>query len=127
MGQNMILMLGAKQQSAALHVNPPNLGPMDIKLTVEGNQVTAIFISAHNEVRLSLDAALPRLREVLAESGINLGQASVSADTPRDGTAYSQERPQFRGEREPVAADGALASMGTRTSVRIRSMVDLFA
>jgi flagellar hook-length control protein FliK len=49
-------------------------------LNVTNDQATASFFSAQPEVRQALEAALPKLREMLNESGIQLGQATVSAE-----------------------------------------------
>ncbi len=94
LGQKVVWMIGTKEHVAELRVNPPDLGPLDIKLTVSDHQTTAVFTSPHGAVRDAVEAAIPRLREVLAESGIMLGNASVTSDTPRDGSA--QRRRGFR-------------------------------
>ena len=128
LGQKVVWMVGEKQHVAELRINPPDLGPLDIKLTVDDHQTTAVFTSPHASVRDALESALPRLREVLAESGIMLGNASVTADSPRDGSAFTP--PQAR---SPAAAANASAEAATRlaptagSAVRGRGLVDLFA
>lgn len=127
LGQQIVWMVGDKQQVAELHVNPPELGPLDIKLTIDGSQTTAVFTSPHSEVREAVESALPRLREVLADSGLTLGNASVTADTPRDSQAF--DRPSQNGRTgERNAADAAPAAAPPLRTVRAaRGMVDLFA
>jgi flagellar hook-length control protein FliK len=126
LGQKIVWMVGDKQQVAELHVNPPDLGPLDIKLTIDGSQTTAVFTSPHTEVREAVESALPRLREVLAESGLMLGNASVTADTPRDSQAFAE--PQ-RGGRSggPAAADTGAPAAPLRVVRESRGLVDLFA
>ena len=130
LGQKVALMIGVKQHVAELHVNPPDLGPLDIKLTVTDNQTTAVFTSPHSAVRDAVESALPRLREVLAESGIMLGNASVTSDTPRDGSAFStpQDQPQ-RGNfgAHTSAATLPPAQNAGGTLIRRNGLVDLFA
>jgi flagellar hook-length control protein FliK len=72
-----------KEQTAELHLNPPQLGPMDVVIKVSGDQATALFTSPHAAVREAVEQALPRLREMMAESGIMLGNATVSDQAPR--------------------------------------------
>lgn len=127
LGQKIVWMVGDQQQVAELHVNPPNLGPLDIKLTIDGAQTTALFSSPHSEVREALEAALPRLREVLADSGIMLGNASVTADTPRDGRAFAEPPRRSRGGGNNGGDTSAEAQLPPAVITHSRSLVDLFA
>ena len=79
LGQKIVWMAQGGEQSASLTMNPPDLGPMQVVLSVSNNQATVDFMAAQPEVRQALEAALPRLREMMSESGIQLGQANVSA------------------------------------------------
>jgi flagellar hook-length control protein FliK len=81
LGKQVIWMGNTNNQSAELHLNPPDLGPLKVTLTINDNQAQAMFVSAHQSVRSALEAAMPQLRNSLAESGISLGNTSVSADT----------------------------------------------
>ncbi len=127
LGQKIVWMIGDRQQSAEMRVNPPELGPLDIKLTIDGAQTTAVFTSPHSAVRDAVESALPRLREVLADSGIMLGNASVTADTPRDSQAFARQPHQGTRSTERLTADtGAPAALPRMVSTT-RGLVDLFA
>lgn len=82
LGDKIVWMAAGAQQTATLTLNPPNLGPLQIVLNLTNDQASANFFTAQPEVRQALEAAFPRLREMMSEAGIQLGQASVSADTP---------------------------------------------
>lgn len=73
-----------QNQVAELHLNPPNLGPLDVVLKISDNQATALFTSPHVAVREAVENALPKLREILADNGIMLGNTTVSDQSPRD-------------------------------------------
>ena len=73
-----------QNQVAELHLNPPNLGPLDVVLKISDNQATALFTSPHAAVREAVENALPKLREILADNGIMLGNTTVSDQSPRD-------------------------------------------
>jgi flagellar hook-length control protein FliK len=127
LADQLVMFVGDKQQVAELHINPPHLGPVEIRLTVNDDQASAVFASPHAVVRETLESALPRLREVLAESGINLGQASVTADSPRDGSGEGQSRSSFAGGREGAAVQEVPGAGGLAALRRARGLVDLFA
>ncbi|MBC8953516.1 flagellar hook-length control protein FliK [Xenorhabdus sp. PB62.4] len=67
-------------QQAELRLHPQELGALHVRMSVEDNQAQLHFVSAHQNVRAALEAALPGLRHSLAESGIQLAQSSVSSD-----------------------------------------------
>lgn len=81
LGQKVVWMVGQQKQSAELQLNPPNLGPLEIRLTLNQDQMSATFVSHHGAVRDAIEAALPRLREMLADSGIALGNVMVGAES----------------------------------------------
>ncbi|MHB1216215.1 MAG: flagellar hook-length control protein FliK [Thiobacillus sp.] len=83
LGEKVVWMAAGAQQSATLTLNPPNMGPLQIVLNLSNEQATASFFSAQPDVRHALEAAFPRLKEMMNEAGIQLQQATVSADTPR--------------------------------------------
>jgi len=127
LADQLVMFAGEKQQIVELRINPPHLGPVDITLTVSDDQASAVFASPHAIVRETIESALPRLREVLAESGINLGQASVTADSPRDGSAQAQSRSSFPGDGGRSGADAAHTATRTSIGRRVNGLVDLFA
>ncbi|WP_137172874.1 flagellar hook-length control protein FliK [Massilia sp. HP4] len=133
--QRIVYMVG-KEQAATLTLNPPDLGPVQIVLNVSNDQATVAFSAEQLEVRQALENALPRLREMMSESGIALNNATVDAGT----------RQQQDGERRAPGSQGAngnLAGNGTGAEAEAavnevaprtrtvglgeRGMVDLFA
>jgi flagellar hook-length control protein FliK len=83
LGQRVVWMVSGGEQSASLSLNPPDLGPLQVVLNVSQGHATANFTAAQPEVRQALEAAMPRLRDMLENAGISLGQTNVSAGTPQ--------------------------------------------
>jgi flagellar hook-length control protein FliK len=126
LGQKIVWMAQGGEQSATLTMNPPDLGPMQVVLSVSNNQATVDFMSAQPEVRAALESALPRLREMMSESGVQLGQANVSAGgqqqfagfgaqnrggghaSGKDGVAIDDSMPQLRQGIVRMARDGVV-------------------
>jgi flagellar hook-length control protein FliK len=130
-----ITWMGTQQnQVAELHLNPPNLGPLDIVLKISDNQATALFTSPHSAVRDAVENALPRLREMLADNGIMLGNTTVSDQSPRDRSADGLMNHDSGALARREASDDALEAAGlsltTAQTVPMRrhnGMVDTFA
>ncbi|MET0268425.1 MAG: flagellar hook-length control protein FliK [Duganella sp.] len=90
LGQKVIFMAAGGEQSATMELNPPDLGPLQVVLSVNKDQATAAFTSATPEVRQALENALPKLREMMSEAGIQLGSATVSAGTSEQNNGFNQ-------------------------------------
>ncbi|MES2319306.1 MAG: flagellar hook-length control protein FliK [Pseudomonadota bacterium] len=84
--QKIVWMVAGKEQSATLTLNPPDMGPMQVVLSVTNDQATVTFAAAQPEVRQALLDAMPKLREMMGENGIALGNASV-----HDGSSGQQQ------------------------------------
>ncbi|MEQ9917660.1 flagellar hook-length control protein FliK [Pectobacterium aroidearum] len=81
LGQQIVMFSRNGQQTAELRLNPQELGALHISLKIDDNQAQIHLASASSQVRSALEAALPHLRNAMAESGINLGQSSVGSDS----------------------------------------------
>ncbi|MDA8127070.1 MAG: flagellar hook-length control protein FliK, partial [Betaproteobacteria bacterium] len=130
LGDRLVWMAAGSQQTVSLALNPPDLGPLQVVLNVAHDQATASFFSAQPEVRHALEAAFPRLREMMSDAGIQLGQATVSADTPRQQNdapdrQASRVASPFAGSDAGAAADAQAISAPVRRHVR--GLVDTFA
>lgn len=133
LGQKLTWVANQAHQVAELHLNPPNLGPLEVRLTVNNDQATAIFVSNHAAVREAIESALPRLREMLADSGLTLGNVTVGSQS------FSQQQQTFggnenqqkeqRGSQSVLLGDISLDSDSGRGIAKSwnNGMVDTFA
>ncbi len=76
--ERIVWHAGQAVHKVELQLNPPNLGKLEVTLQLHQDQLTAHFVTASQAARDALDQALPRLRELLQQSGIQLGQSSVA-------------------------------------------------
>ena len=72
-----------KVEAATLRLSPEHLGPVEVRIDVRDNNVNVSFGVAHGDTQAALEQALPRLREMFAAAGLNLGQASVQQEARR--------------------------------------------
>lgn len=95
LGQKVVWLANQQQQVAQINVTPAHLGPIEIRLNLASDQASATFVSPHAAVRDAIEAALPRLREMLAESGLTLGNVDVSPHSfGHSSGQFPQENPQ---------------------------------
>jgi len=127
--ERVVWMASQSHQVAELHLNPPNLGPLEVRLTISNDQASALFVSNHSAVREAIETALPRLREMLADNGIMLGNVTVGSESFSQQQA-SDQRNGKEGSRGGLGAESAMAlqSVPGRPAGPARDgMVDLFA
>jgi len=65
-------------QNAAIRLHPEELGSLHITLRIQQDQAQIHILSEHQQVRHVMEQAIPQLRTALAETGLQLEQASVS-------------------------------------------------
>ena len=130
-GQKVVWMVAGGDQTAELTLNPPDLGPMQVVLSVNGDQASVQFSANQQEVRQALENALPRLREMMSESGIALGSATVSTGTPDQRQAQGEQAGNGRGGDGATGNGTASAETAPRTArttvLGEHGMVDTFA
>ena len=76
--QRVAWMVKEGMPQAEIRLNPPHLGPVDIKISMTDDQTSVTFVAQHQSVRDVIEAALPRLREMLNQNGMQLADAAVA-------------------------------------------------
>ncbi|WP_117310352.1 flagellar hook-length control protein FliK [Stenotrophomonas sp. G4] len=110
---------------AHIRLNPEDLGPVDVRLQMNGDKVHASFSSPHVDVRQALESSLPRLRELLGEQGFQLAHADVGQQHSGDGTPGSPAGGGVRGsDGEPSPGD---TTVSASQLIRQRGLLDAYA
>ncbi|MCB1875377.1 MAG: flagellar hook-length control protein FliK [Chromatiales bacterium] len=78
LGNRIRWQVGGGQQTAEIKLSPPHLGALEIRVSVSNDQTHVQLVSHHAVVRDVMEANLPRLREMLAEQGMNQVNVNVS-------------------------------------------------
>ena len=95
-------------QEARLQLTPADLGKVQITINMEGEHARVVFVAETAVARDLLDQSMPRLREMLQQSGIQLAQGDVSDQ------AESQRREgSAGGDAESLAQSGSEIASGS--------------
>lgn len=65
-------------KTAEIRLDPPELGPLRIVLSINESVANAMIFAAHAQTRHTVEQALPQLQQQLAQAGLSLGEANVS-------------------------------------------------
>ena len=104
LGHQLNWLVSHRMQEAEIRVNPPELGPLAIRLSLHHNQTNVAFFCHEAAVREAIENALPRLREMLDSQGITLNQAQVfdQSSARQQANSGEQSLQNPRNGRSPV-------------------------
>lgn len=124
LGQRLVMMVQQGVQHARVSIHPEHLGPMDIRMRIDSEGAHLLLQSPHAPVREVLEQALPRLRDMLAEGGLELVDVDVG-DNGQETGERAADAPTSRaaGDRSAEAADDELPRVG----LALRGLLDTFA
>ena len=63
---------------AKVNLHPAELGRMSISVTTDGNETRVAFVVETSQARQAVEAAMPRLRDMLDSAGLSLSDSDVS-------------------------------------------------
>lgn len=87
-GERLTWLVRNEVHEATLRLDPPNLGPLEISISVKDDQASIQIQAHHALTREVLEAEAPRLRGLLGEAGF----AQVDVDVARDQAGEGGER-----------------------------------
>ena len=114
-GSRMTMMVEQGKHTASLRLSPEHLGPLEVRITMNGDQASVQFGAAHVDTRNAIENALPRLREMFAATGLSLSDANVSREPPRqqqNPTPQSSSSSSFGGEEGVTSVSAAQVRLG---------------
>ncbi len=116
---------------AKLHLKPAEMGPIEVTVKMQEDQASISF-NAHNaNTREALEVAIPRLREMFSQSGLNLADADVQSgasnahaenDTGDKSSSASSDSLGYGLEGDSEELDDVI-----ETSVQTLGLVDSYA
>ncbi len=93
-GEKVLWMAAQNVSSAEIRLDPPELGQLQVRVTVSQDQVSVSFASQHAVVREALDLGALRLREMFESQDLDL----VDVDVSDQSLAQEFDRDQSGGE-----------------------------
>lgn len=102
LAERIQMMLAKNLKSVDIRLDPPELGRMQIRMTMNSDVATVQFTVANQQSRDIVEQSMPRLREMLAQQGVQLADTSVQQ--------------QSSGQQQGQMADGSSSQGGTATN-----------
>ena len=119
-------------ENARLHLNPADMGPVSVRIQIDGNQALIHLGAEQALTRQALEQAMPLLASSLREAGLTLAGGGVfeqarqgqnpDAQAPRDDQTASRS-----GTAQGLAGHAGLGGDAQAPAGRRRGVVDLIA
>ena len=100
--QRIHWLVNQSVSGAQIRLNPQHMGPVEVRIQIQNDQATVSFTAQHAATKEAIDAALPRLREMLSEQNVNVVEMDVSQHSFAE-----QREQQTLAEHENKAAQAA--------------------
>ncbi|MDN3400873.1 MULTISPECIES: flagellar hook-length control protein FliK [unclassified Pseudoalteromonas] len=84
-------MLSINNKEAEIRLDPPEMGSMQIRIRSDAEQAQINFVVQNQQAKEALEQSLPRLREMLMQQGLELGESSISYGDSSGEQAQQQE------------------------------------
>lgn len=79
LGQRVVYMANQQLQQAQITLNPEKLGPVQVRLQIDHDQkVNVVMTAQHSVTREAMETAMPRLREMLEQAGVDVASVDVN-------------------------------------------------
>jgi flagellar hook-length control protein FliK len=79
-GDRLAWVANNRFTAATLQINPPQLGPIEVRILMSGDQAAVSFAAVQPQTREAIQQALPVLASSFASQGLSLGQTSVGRE-----------------------------------------------
>ena len=94
LAERVQVMMSKNLKHVDIRLDPPELGKLQIKLSLNQDQASVQFTVGNQQTRDLVEQAMPRLRELLNQQGLQLAQTSVQQDSSRQQFAGQQNQQQ---------------------------------
>jgi len=103
-GDRINWMVNNNMQRVEIRLDPPELGNLDIRLNLSKDNQASILVHVTNPTaKEAIESAIPRLREMFEQQGLDLADVDVSQQNP-------QQQSEFEYYGDPESEQGEMAS-----------------
>jgi flagellar hook-length control protein FliK len=121
-------MLNINNKEAEIRLDPPELGSMQVRIRSEAEQAQVNFVVQNQQAKEALEQSMPKLKEMLAEQGIELGESNIQQDSGSSSEQSTDEAQELANSKLDNPESQAQNSQQTRTNSSSRdSGIDYYA
>lgn len=127
MGEKVMWMNKQGIQQAEIHLDPPELGSLTVKVSVDADVATVSFVAASAQVKELLEGQVQRLREMMAQQGVELAEVDVNVSQQEGGSQQSSDSSEAHFAQQEQDVDSLEPDLALTEARVSRSKVDFYA
>ena len=111
---------------AKVNLHPAELGRMSISVTTDGNETRVAFVVETSQARQAVEAAMPRLRDMLDSAGLSLSDSDVSERRDQQADTNEDRFGASKAEMTSLHADDGIEATVVSVSVDPDRLIDIY-
>ncbi|WP_281546651.1 flagellar hook-length control protein FliK [Pseudoalteromonas sp. PAR1] len=121
-------LLNINNKEAEIRLDPPEMGSMQIRIRSDAEQAQINFVVQNQQAKEALEQSMPRLREMLAQQGIELGESSIQQGSPEQQQDGEPGQGQLAGNQHSEEQQQEVTAQSAETSrQQSSSSIDYYA
>lgn len=120
-------LAGRSIQSADIQLNPPDMGPIEVRVQVHNDQAQVAVNAQNSQVREMLELNSSRLRDMLEQEGLSLAGFDVSGEAADGDNGEAGNNDTGEGDTPTaVSREGESVATG-ETTITLDDGIDIYA
>ncbi|MBA6389448.1 flagellar hook-length control protein FliK [Colwellia sp. BRX10-3] len=89
----VMVMINQKIQQVEIKLDPPEMGNIHVRVNLQNEQAAVQFVVQNQQAKEALEQNMGKLRDMLAESGVDVGEASIEQRQAKEqnGNGFDQQ------------------------------------
>jgi flagellar hook-length control protein FliK len=89
----VMVMINQKIQQVEIKLDPPEMGNIHVRVNLQNEQAAVQFVVQNQQAKEALEQNMGKLRDMLAESGVDVGEASIEQRQAKkqNGNGFDQQ------------------------------------
>jgi flagellar hook-length control protein FliK len=126
--EKVMLMISQKLQRFDITLDPPELGNMQVRVNLQGEQATVNFVVQNQQAKDALEQNMHKLKDMLAEQGVDVGDSNVEQQSQQSDTEDNTGENQNNSNSKTADASDVIAhTLTARVHDSSSKVIDYYA
>jgi flagellar hook-length control protein FliK len=100
----VMVMINQKIQQVDIQLDPPEMGNVHVRVNLQNEQAVVHFVVQNQQAKEALDQNINKLKEMLAENGVDVGDANIEQREPQSNEQQNMTSDQQQAGNEQDAS-----------------------
>jgi flagellar hook-length control protein FliK len=100
----VMVMINQKIQQVDIQLDPPEMGNVQVRVNLQNEQAVVHFVVQNQQAKEALDQNINKLKEMLAENGVDVGDANIEQREPQSNEQQNMTSDQQQAGNEQDAS-----------------------